>query len=198
MKLKILLDIIDNLKTNSEIKTEIEEEKIIFIEEYIASTIKDSEIALLKKLDNKIEVDTEVLSWVLFNNESDRNRIFNNLNSKTFTNKSVEVIDKFEEIISSNKEINPIETIPLEFYKYVSLYIQNRGINNKQLDYPKRFLKSISKSWKQKSFSDLTPRQSDYLEKLIKDHPKFFNNDYLKEQGFSSECNIIAEVSNEP
>ncbi|MBT3582538.1 hypothetical protein HN510_01845 [Candidatus Woesearchaeota archaeon] len=195
MKLKTLLDIIAKLKQNSEITTKLEEREINYIREFIASTIREHEVELLKNLENGIEVDIEVIAWVMFHSESERRYIFNNLNSETFKNKNVEVIDNFEEIISSNKEIKPFETIPFKFYKYVSRYIKNRGIADNQANYAKRFLQNIS--YKYESYSQLTIRQYDYLEKIIKEYPDFFNNDYLIEEGFENECKIIAELTNE-
>ena len=44
MKLKILLEIIDNIKTGSEITIGLKEDILCFIEAYIASTIKENEI----------------------------------------------------------------------------------------------------------------------------------------------------------
>ena len=73
----------------------------------------------MKNLDNKIEVDIEVISWVLFNSETDRKEIFNNLNSETFTNKSVEVIDNFE-LNSFDKSLD-IKDFDISFARGLSL-----------------------------------------------------------------------------
>jgi len=195
MKLKTLIEIIENFKTNSEIKAEVEEEKILYIKEYIASTIKEHELKLLKGIDTELEVDLDLISWLLFDDESNRIHIFGNLNSEIFTQNKYELIDYFEGIIESKRKKNPVEDIPFKFYKFVSIYIKNRGIKNKQLDYVIRFLNTIS--WKYQSYSELSPKQTNYLNQLIKDHPDFFNNDFLKEKGFSNECEIVLAFLNE-
>jgi hypothetical protein len=199
MKLKTLLYIINNLKANSEINRGIKEDEIVFITEYIASTIKDHEIELLNKIDPESDVDIDVISWALFDSDSNRNHIFNNLNDKTFAHKSVDVIDHIDEIIREKTEKKldsvSIEIVPFKFYGYVSQYIENRGSNNKQLDYAKRFLKTLS--WRYESYTDLTNNQINYLKQLIKEYPNLFNNDFLIEKGFSNACKIISELSNE-
>ena len=67
--------------------------------------------------------------------------------------------------------------------------MQNRGINDK---YAIRFLKNIS--WKYESFNTLTNNQKEYLNTLITENPIFFNNDFLKEEGFSKECEIMSKI----
>lgn len=190
MKLKLLLEIIENIKTNSAIKAEVEEDIILYIREYIASTITEHEVKLLKGFDGEFEVDLHLISWLLFDDESNRNQIFANLKSEIFEQNKGESIDYFDKIIDSNRKKNPLEDIPMIFYKSVSTYIKNREIKDNKLDYAIRFLKNIS--WKYSSYSELSDKQANYLNQLIKDYPDFFNNDFLKEKGFSNECEIIS------
>jgi hypothetical protein len=189
MKLHIFLETIENLKTNVKISYDLEEEIKIFIEDYIVSIIKDEELEILKKLNSDTEIDLEILSWVLFYSEIERKQIFENLNDETFMSKSTEAINQLEEFIAEKREKNPLENIQFEFFKYVSLYIANRGINNK---YAIRFLKNIS--WRYESYDSLTNNQKKYLNTLITENPIFFNNDFLKEEGFSNECEIMSKI----
>ena len=186
-----LFEILNKTKNKDCSEFGIEESQLIYINERIKPILSEAELLILKSYSPEILIDIELLAWILF--EEKRCFILSKLDNNFFQLNRKDQLNKVEDIISSNIDIEPLQKIPIKFYSAVSDYLKKSMIDQYPFNQKsRRFLKSISNN-KYTSYSNYSEPQKDWLKSLINNSPNYFSNDFLREKGFNSECNIISE-----